>query len=131
MCSSDLGFTELVSGGVAARSVVRFFLRPGTSPTAIRQLLSPGFVIDRRVLQWSRVERSALLGALSRQAWLLRDQPPARRMRDTVKRAALGLFEILVESDGPIGYELLAQAVEGISRRFALRLKECAASRGG
>src|SRR3989442_6922996 len=52
-------------------------------------------------------------------------------MRDTVKRAALGLFEILVESDGPIGYELLAQAVEGISRRFALRLKECAASRGG
>ena len=125
------GFTELVSGGVAARSVVRFFLRPGTSPTAIRQLLSPGFVIDRRVLQWSRVERSALLGALSRQAWLLRDQPPARRMRDTVKRAALGLFEILVESDGPIGYELLAQAVEGISRRFALRLKECAASRGG
>ena len=132
------GFVRLLHGSkafadqvraVAPRGrVTRLTLRSPAS-TDWLQYLTPGFMVDRRVVQWNRVGRSGVLRALSETAWGLRARPGPHGLLDRFRCALVGLAEMIVESDAALGFELVADAVEGWMPRLARRLRKAASYR--
>jgi len=132
------GFLRLLHGSKAfadklrevtqRRQAVRLKLKPLASGAWVEHL-TPGFVVDRRVIQWNRVEDSRVLRVLSEVAWRQRARSGHQSIVGCLYSALVGLAEMIVESESALGYELVADALEGWMTPVARRLRKAASSR--
>ena len=132
------GFLRLLDGSRAfadkrrdvARTgaAIRLTLEPRASADWL-QYLTPGFVVDRRVVQWNRIGTSRVLRRLSEVAWGLQARPRHDSILARFQCAFVGLAEMIVESESALGYELVANALEGWMTPVARRLRQAASWR--
>ncbi len=107
---------------------IRLTLKPLASADWL-QYLTPGFMVDRRVVQWNRVGSNGVLRVLSETAWGLRTRPGHHGVLDRLRYALVGLAAMIVESEAAVGFELVADALEGWITPLARRLRKAASYR--
>jgi hypothetical protein len=107
---SSLGRDDLNGIALSGRSVVLTFVAT-SDPRLLLGRLSPGLLLYRRTLQ--EASNSPLVAAIWRQAehWADRSAPTSLRAR--IWRLALGLLGMVLLRDSPVGYRLVANALDG------------------
>ena len=121
----------VLDGRMGAVSVdgrrVRMTVTGQLPTTSLIPALSPGFFALRSDVQFSRAWSNGVFRQVANAASLLRDESSPGHRR--VRKALIGLVEVVIESEAAIGFNLLADAVTGLVPGVEERLRRVAATR--
>lgn len=123
---SSLGKNRLRDIRLSGSSVVLTFVA-NCEPRLLLGRLSPGFLVDRRILQ--EASTSPLVAAVRKQAEFFAARSVPTSATDRIRRFALGLLAVGLMTDAPVGYKLVADALDGRMDPLASRARDAALAR--